>query len=569
VSIGPRSRRGRRRAGPIIVVALVALGGAASAARARVSPPSTFLLSATSTGRLPDGASCCGVVSHDERIGRVMAYESLASNITPGTRRGVSNVFAVLRREPWAADGSPWVAGRTILVSHGPDGKPANGPSYAPAVSGSSAYVPSCVAFISRASNLVAGDRNHAADAFVEDLSSGRITRVSADTRGAEANGDTTEVAVSGDCRRVAFVSDATNLAQTASDPELRGVRTDRPPPDTSQVYMHFLAGALNGVTMLISAHGVHPADANVDQLSMSRDGTAVTYATAAGNLGVASAGVSQVWERSLTVTTPPSGRPTAVAVTSSLVSATAAGGPGNSPSMNPSVDHDGQVIAFATVATNLLAGADGAAQIIRATMTRPAPTLEWVSRSANRPDVGNGPSYDPSITDGGEWIFFDSTAGNIGNLQNQSGEPNENYPGARQVYRWTVPGLATHVDNTHIYIESQGGPYYDAKSRTPAWNEDTSARGNYLTFESEDPGLDPDLPASGEPAWYAGHAAELDFSNWYRPNSPPLTLPQASPSRLLAELPGIYGTADGMPGDPRADPRSHQVYVRFLGSDD
>jgi hypothetical protein len=177
---------------------------------------------------------------------------------------------------------------------------------------------------------------------------------------------------------------------------------------------MRFLAGGLRGVTMLVSANGVRPAAANVTGLTLSRDGTALAYATSADNLGVPSGGVTQVWERSIAVTAAAS-RVTRVGVTSRLVSAGPLGGPGNGPSITPSIDHDGRVVAFATVATNLLAGANGAAQIVRAAMTPGVPQLEWVSKSADCAEVANGPSYDPSITDGGEWIFFDSTAGNIG----------------------------------------------------------------------------------------------------------------------------------------------------------
>jgi hypothetical protein len=135
-------------------------------------------------------------------------------------------------------------------------------------------------------------------------------------------------------------------------------------------------------------------------------------------------------------------------------------------------------------------------------------------------------------------------------------------------VYRWTVPQLATTADITHVALESRGGPDgYIFPSRTAAWNEDTSARGNYLTFESEDPGIDPDVPGSGEPPWYPGRPTELNLENWLQPYLTPL--PTAPQSEVTAALPGADGTPDDTSGSALADPRAHQVYVRFLGSDD
>ena len=92
---------------------------------------------------------------------------------------------------PVGANGSPWRAGRTVLASQGLGGAPANGRSYAPALDGDSHHVPRCVGFISDASNLVAGDTNGVADAFVRDLRNGHTCGCpSAPT--AEADGPST-----------------------------------------------------------------------------------------------------------------------------------------------------------------------------------------------------------------------------------------------------------------------------------------------------------------------------------------------------------------------------------------
>lgn len=179
-----RQRRRRGRVGPSVCARLVVAASAFGAAVPGVAvaaryEPYTLLFSRAAAGGFPDGPSCCGAVSRDERTAQVMAYESLADDIAPGARRGVANVYAVGRRPPWTADGSPWYPGGTLLVSRGLRGRPANGASFAPKVSGDSAHPPRCVAFLSRASNLVPGDRNGVVDAFVDDLATGRLSRVS------------------------------------------------------------------------------------------------------------------------------------------------------------------------------------------------------------------------------------------------------------------------------------------------------------------------------------------------------------------------------------------------------
>jgi hypothetical protein len=531
-------------------------------AEARKFYPSTFLLSRSSTGGLPNGASCCGVVSHDERIGRVMAFESWASDIRPGTRYGAANVFAVFRKPgAWEDIGSPWTPGRTILLSHGLGGQPANGPSWDPMMSGDSANVPRCVAFLSRASNLVRGGHGHLAQAFVEDLATRRIQRVSVNSRGAPADRDTSEIAVSGDCRRVAFVSRATNLAETKTVPAWHGGQTGSPRRGTSQVYVRFLVGSggLTGLTMLASARTGRPAERPANGVSLSRDGNALAFSSAAADLGSPTGGVPQIWERTIT------GRLSRqdLRPTIRLISRASDGTPGDAPSTRPSIDHDGGAIAFESLATNLLPGADGISQILRATIASSRPVLEWVSQPWGHPETGNGASHDASITDGGEWIFFDSIAGNLD--PGRSGPPR---PVA--AYRWTDASLISPLDMTHVVPVSVGGPYNSGfPSRTPAAHPDASARGNYVPFESDDSGLDPTLPAGQEPPWYPGPVLNID--EWFLPHPTPaasyVTMPGALERAVTPRLPGAYGTPDESAGDPAVDPRLHQAYVRFVGS--
>ncbi|HVM11401.1 MAG TPA: hypothetical protein VM638_02840, partial [Actinomycetota bacterium] len=91
-------------------------------------------------------------------------------------------------------------------VAH--DGTEANGSCSSPAISRDGRYV----AWHSTATNLVPGDTNGLADIFVRDLVAGTTTRASVSAQGAQADGASTSAAISDDGRVVAFLSSATNL---------------------------------------------------------------------------------------------------------------------------------------------------------------------------------------------------------------------------------------------------------------------------------------------------------------------------------------------------------------------
>jgi hypothetical protein len=210
-----------------VTVALSTLALMSTApAHARASERTTLLLSRAADGGFPNGGSRNPAVSHDQRIARVMAYESDASNIVSGDVNNTADVFIVRRQGPWGQHGTAWSMGGTELASKSIGGAPANGPSTQPALDGDSHHAPSCVAFVSAASNLVPGDTNGRPDVFVRSLASGAITRASVDSHGAQGNGASYDVSVDGDCEQVAFTSDSTNLGGGSGH---------------KQVYVHFL----------------------------------------------------------------------------------------------------------------------------------------------------------------------------------------------------------------------------------------------------------------------------------------------------------------------------------------
>lgn len=503
------------RLGTLFAALTIGLAAYAAGVGARApSQRTTFLLS-SANGGAPNGPSRNGAVSHDQRIARYMAYESDASNIVGGDTNGQTDVFLVSRAQPYGANGTPWRAAGTRLISRGLGGQPANGPSSLPTLDGDSHHVPHCLAFVSAASNLVRGDTNGKPDGFVYDIRSQRIRRVSVASTGAQANGSTYGISISGDCSRVAFTSDATNLARGKAVPS--GKR---------QVYVH----TLGGPTSLVSAAD-NGAAGNGDSQdpAIARSGRAVVFASTATNLSPADGNASSdIYRRTL-------GGGGGL----SLVSANSAGQAGNGASTHPAVNDNGQYVAYETQASNLLPGdTNGTSDIARADMSSGRPNQQWVSRTGIG-GIGNGASHNPVISDGGEFVLFDSDATNLRPSRAVRLDAN----GVRDVFLWNA-----RTRNVSLESRDARNGYLASPSQHPA----TSSRGNYVAFESG--GSPANLPSGIQP-----------FPTVVpQPNMPKLpALPQMPklPNPHLPALPKLPGF-----GAKAAAFGSQQVYVRYLG---
>lgn len=132
---------------------------------------------------------------------RYVVFASQASNLDPDVPAQVPFDVAQIY---W----QDRTTGETVLLSRGVDGRPGNGISRAPMVSGDGRSV----VFSSRASNLVAGDTNQAEDIFLVDRESMRVRRISVADVGAQANRASWLPYMTLDGRTIAFVSAATNL---------------------------------------------------------------------------------------------------------------------------------------------------------------------------------------------------------------------------------------------------------------------------------------------------------------------------------------------------------------------
>ena len=134
--------------------------------------------------------------------------------------------------------------------------------------------------FTSEASNLVSGDTNRAPDAFVEDLSTGDIRRVSVSSRGVQGNDDSGGYSMSADGSRVVFISWATNLVRGDTN-HCMAVAAD--PPGCADVFVHDLR---TGSTFRVSiSTSGRQADQRSERAVISADGRYVAFESWASTL--------------------------------------------------------------------------------------------------------------------------------------------------------------------------------------------------------------------------------------------------------------------------------------------
>jgi Tol biopolymer transport system component len=214
----------------------------------------TTRVSVNSAGQQGNNHSAWPAVSVD---GRLVAFDSEASNLVPGDTNGVMDVFVHDRN-----------TGVTERVSVDNDGNEANGFSIErPAFSGDGRYV----VFTSLASNLVPGDTNDKTDIFLRDREAGTTTRVSVDSGGHQADGYSEQPAISPDGRYVGFASSAMNLVSG----------------DTTIWADVFVHDRQTGMTERVSvdSEGNPAADGNSQYPAVSADGRYVAFESVASNL--------------------------------------------------------------------------------------------------------------------------------------------------------------------------------------------------------------------------------------------------------------------------------------------
>lgn len=317
-----------------LATALLAFPALASAA----DQQSTQLISRSLSGGTPNGLSENAVISADRRFASVIAYESLASNIVADDLNNQRDVFAVTRGGSFGNTGSPWSIGDTVILSRGTSG-PADGPSFSPAVEGSTTSKASCVAFLSDATNLVAGDTNGVRDAFISEPVGSLPRRVSLES-GRQLTQPTTAVAVSPDCSRIAFVNDG--VVYTTDGSKTTTLKTRGKAADPS-----WGMGKANARDLVFGdAGGVYLSRGGTSRPKLlAKGGRDPVYTNIDGEFYAYVKGSQVYWHRS--------GR------RDKVVSAYRGRG-GNKPSVAPQLGNDGLYVGFESAATNLGLSASG-----------------------------------------------------------------------------------------------------------------------------------------------------------------------------------------------------------------
>jgi hypothetical protein len=272
-------------------------------------------------------------------------------------------------------------AARTDVVSVNSAGVEGNQATEGAAISADGRFV----AFASLASNLVPGDTNGTWDVFVYDRVTGGTERVSVGIY-AQANGASRAPAISADGRYVAFASVATNLVLGDSNMSEDVFVRDRAYALTTRVSVGNLGSE---------------ADAPSGEPSISDDGRFVAFSSLADNLVLGDVNMRQdVFLRDLRIgTTVP------VSVTDFNQGANGASG-------QPAISGNGEFVAFASLASNLVSGDVNVLQdvFVRDLVTQ---RTEIVSISTGNV-LGNGVSALPSISEDGRYVAFESFADDL-----------------------------------------------------------------------------------------------------------------------------------------------------------
>jgi Tol biopolymer transport system component len=302
--------------------------------------------------------------------GRYVAFESAVNTLVPGDTNGSRDIFV---RDRFNS--------KTVRVSVDSGGTQGNDDSLYPVMSDDGHLI----SFSADATNLVPGDTNAVMDVFVHDRTTGTTVRVSVSAGGAQANGASGGSGFSADGRYIVFESGATNLVSG----------------DTNGKEDIFIRDTQNGAVerMSVATNGAQ-GDAHSYWPTISADGRYVAFTTEATNFAAGDTyGSRDVFVHDH------------LAGTTSLVSISISGVPGNHGSQEISLSSDGRFAAFKSGATDLIP--NGPLNLSHWIFVRDlqAGTTELVSRANDGSIPSLGGSDIPWISADGRYVVFRSYA--------------------------------------------------------------------------------------------------------------------------------------------------------------
>lgn len=373
-----------------------------------------------------------GAASYEPSIsnnGRYTAYYSDATDLIASDTNGTADVFLY-----------DSVTETTARVSVGAGGVQANGASYLPSISGDGRFV----AYMSDATNLVAGDTNGVTDIFLYDTVTETTTRVSVDSGGNEADIGSGYVSVSDNGRYITYHSDATNLVVG----------------DTNGATDVFLYDTVAETTTRVSVDsGGNEGDAYSYYPAISGDGQYVTYTSDSTNLVASDTnGASDVFLYNVDTQT------------TTRASVVTGGAQSNGNSISPSISVDGRYITYYSDASNLGSDTNGTYDIFLFDTNTTITTM--VSVDSNGVHSDNA-SYEPVISDDGKYIAYQSDGATL---------VNNDYNGLSDIYVYEVDTART----MRISLDPDRNEVYDGTSSGATISGD----GKYIAYQSSSSSL-------------------------------------------------------------------------------
>jgi len=300
------------------------------------------------------------------------------------------------------------------------------------------------VAFWSNAHDLVPGDTNGASDVFVHDRLTGATERISVNSFGVQGNDESTVPSISADGRFVSFSSKASNLV----------------PGDTNGERDVFLHDRHIGRTILVSKSSTGE-QGNYESFysAISASGQSIIFGSWSDNLV---AGDTNGWSDAFV-----HDRLTGI---TERVSIDSQGGQADGVTWGGVVSADGNRVAFASLAGNLVPG-DSNQEFDIFVHDRQSGVTKIVSvDSSGIP--GNDTSLWPSLSGDGRFVTFTSYSSGL--------VPLDNYPQQDVFLHDLQTGLTELVGVNSLREQGDQGSWYSA----------ISYDGRYIVFNSDSENL-------------------------------------------------------------------------------
>ena len=292
--------------------------------------------------------------------GAFVAFDSTASNLTPGVTSGRSQVY--LRTNCFA--GQPDCVAQTSLISAAPDGTPGSG-----GLIGSDKAVISpdgrFVAFESDDTNLVSGLTQPVEQIYLRDTCNGILgpapdctpstTLISASPAGAPGNGPSFNPAVSLLGFFVAFQSTATNLGSTAAPAGVSQIYLSRQCPSIPVIGQ--IPGCVPSLALASFDSGGNAGTKDSVNPSLDPIGFALSFQSLADNIapGKLGNGFQQIYARDTCFLLTFPGITLPCPNASLAISVDSNSNLGNGDSVSPATGIGALAIAYATRAPNIL----------------------------------------------------------------------------------------------------------------------------------------------------------------------------------------------------------------------